>query len=357
VTQQNESSKTSTVERLSPATNDYIEILYHWQRYLAAAQLANAKNVLDVACGEGYGAEYLARFADRVCAVDLDGVTLKEARARYRRPNLAFAQASADELPFRSRAFDVATSFETIEHLPPDKQEPFVHELARVLKPGGVVLVSTPNKRRTEKFSEKNPYHLKEFYPEEFSALLARHFKHVDCWLQEINLATFSWNPNGAFPRRAPWATIGWTDGVYSPSERPIDGFLYVIAVCSNEPSGIAPDLDSVCFDVTRKPLESLSHDYLTRIDNRERQIADLQARVKRLETALDVTRFETGLRIAERDSRISALSTDLAVIRSSRSWRLVERYQHLMDRSAFGRMLRPIRNRIFKRPGLPERS
>jgi len=354
VSQQSEASEPQSVERLSPATNDYVEVLYHWQRYLTAGHLAGGKHVLDVACGEGYGADYLARFAERVCGVDIDAQAVKQARARYRRKNLFFEQGSAEKLPFADAAFDMATSFETIEHLPPGKQEPFLEEVLRILKPGGFLLISTPNKQRTEKFPEKNPYHLKEFYLDEFTSLLGRRFKHVDCWFQEINLATFSWSPAGQFPKQSAWNTIGWNEGLYAPSEGPISDFLYVIALCSNEPTSV--DLNSVCFDVTRRPLESLWSDYLSQIDRLKRVNQDLEAHVKRVETALAVSRFEHRTMATEKDASIAMLQGELAGIHASRSWKLVQGYQHMMDRSVVGRVLRPIRNRILKRPVLTDR-
>ena len=353
MTKQTRASAHTAVERLAPRTNDYTEILYHWQRYLLAGRLAAGKRIADVACGEGYGADHLAAFAQRVCAVDIDAATVKEARARYRRPNLSFQQGSADHLPFAAGTFDMITSFETIEHLVPDRQEPFLREVKRVLRPGGLLLISTPNKRRTEKFATKNPYHFKEFYLEEFVALLKEHFRSVDCWVQEINLAALSWKPGAESPRGAVWNTIRWIDGVYQPSDGTIGDFLYVMALCSDDASGTSSDLNSVCFDVTRKPLESLWHDHLVQIDEVQNRNRELEAHVKRVETALAVTRFEHRTMMEQSEGTIERLTQELAGIRSSRSWRLVEGYQHLMDRSLVGRVLRPIRNSVFKRPKL----
>jgi 2-polyprenyl-3-methyl-5-hydroxy-6-metoxy-1,4-benzoquinol methylase len=365
VTEQTETPAHTAVERLSPRTNDYTEILYHWQRYLLAGRLAAGKRVLDVASGEGYGADHLAAFAERVCGVDLDALAVKQALAKYRRPNLSFQQGSADRLPFAAGTFDLVTSFETIEHLVPEDHERFVAEVTRVLEPGGLLLISTPNKRRTEKFAEKNPYHLKEFYPEEFTSLLRRHFKHVTCWVQEINLAVFSWSPDREFPRGAPWISIRWNDGLYQPSGGAMGDFLYVVALCSDQPAATVSDLDSVCFDVTRTPLESMWHDHLTQIDDLKRRAAEkvqelrraaekvqeLEAHVKRGETALAAARFEARTILTEREALIGRLTHELAEIRGSRSWKLVEGYQHMMDRSRVGRILRPIRNRVFRRP------
>jgi ubiquinone/menaquinone biosynthesis C-methylase UbiE len=353
VRQETETVAHPAVERLSPDTTDYMEILYHWQRYLVAGRLARGKRIVDVASGQGYGADYLARSAERVCGVDLDPEAVKEARETYRRENLSFIRGSADRLPFASNTFDLATSFETIEHLPEETQRRLVEEIKRVLKPGGVLLISTPNKRRTEAFAQKNPYHLKEFYPEEFSAFLATHFQHVGCWVQEINLAAFSWRNGARGRRQAPWHSIAWRDGAYLPSDATMENYLYVIARCSDEDPGADVELQSVCFDVTGRTLESLWHDYLTQIDGLRRRVDDLAAESRRLETALAVARFESHMlrdEIAAREGVIESLRGELTEIRASRSWKLVEGYQHMMDRSLVGRVLRPIRDRVIGR-------
>jgi 2-polyprenyl-3-methyl-5-hydroxy-6-metoxy-1,4-benzoquinol methylase len=371
---QTETTPHKTVERLSPATDDYIEILYHWQRYLMTGHLVEGKQVLDAACGEGYGAEYLARFATRVCAVDVDGQTIKAAQTKYRRAHLHFQQGSIHQLPFAAETFDIATSFETIEHLPAEQQESFLGELMRVLKPGGLLLISTPNRRRTERFAEKNPHHLREFYLEEFTGFLKKYFKHVHCWFQELNLASFVWDPNGRSPMNVGSNRTEWSDGAYQASDGAMSDFLYVIAACSNDQGRSSADLHSVCFDVTRRPLESLWHDYLTQIDGLKTQIdglkrvaedareelrigkssiQDLETSVKQLRTALAVSRFESqtiARSASEREAMIATLRDELTRIQSSQSWKLVERYRQIVDGLPFGGILRPIRDRIFKR-------
>src|SRR5256885_10726930 len=89
----------------------------HWHRYLFAATFAASKDVLDAACGEGYGSSWLARHARSVIGLDLDAPTVAHARATYPTPNLRFETGSVVAMPFPDASFDCAVSFETLEHL------------------------------------------------------------------------------------------------------------------------------------------------------------------------------------------------------------------------------------------------
>ena len=123
------------------------EIWYeHWHRYVVARQLSPSCTVLDVACGEGYGAALVAETAGRVVGVDLSVDAIAHAKSRYgHQENPEFVVASCDKLPFPDASFDLAISFETIEHI--ETQKEFVSELLRVLRPDGVLVLSSPNKR------------------------------------------------------------------------------------------------------------------------------------------------------------------------------------------------------------------
>src|SRR5512141_2103183 len=89
----------------------------HWHRYVFAAQHVAGKDVLDAACGEGYGAAWLARHAKSVIGLDIDLPTVVAARAKYPVPGLRFEAGSVAAMPFADASFDCAVSFETLEHL------------------------------------------------------------------------------------------------------------------------------------------------------------------------------------------------------------------------------------------------
>lgn len=163
------------------------EIVYeHVHRYAFARRLVAGARVVDVACGEGYGAALLAGAAASVIGVDVDGPTIAAAQARYGgRPGLAFCHASGTALPFADASADVVVSFETIEHLPQRLQAGFVAELARVLRPGGLLVLSAPNRPEySEKRGYANPFHAHEHDRAELAALLAGAFPQQR-WLRQ----------------------------------------------------------------------------------------------------------------------------------------------------------------------------
>src|SRR5512142_3417824 len=133
-----------TGERFRPGPPGEIWI-GHWHRYHFAARWAAGRRVLDVACGEGYGSALLARSAARVTGVDVSQAAVAHARRTYAGlANLEFVQASCTRLPLADGSIDLAVSFETLEHIA--EQAQFMDELARVLAPSGVLVLSCPNK-------------------------------------------------------------------------------------------------------------------------------------------------------------------------------------------------------------------
>src|ERR1700754_392489 len=87
-----------TGERYLPEIGGDIE-LEHLHRYHWAAHFSQGKRVLDIACGEGYGSEILARSAAHVIGVDLSEDTVAHAEQKYRRNNLEFMVGSCDQIP------------------------------------------------------------------------------------------------------------------------------------------------------------------------------------------------------------------------------------------------------------------
>jgi len=155
----------------------------HVWRYLFAGGRVHSGKVLDVACGVGYGTDYLSRIhACRVFGVDLDRHSIAYARKHYQRANMIFLRGDALCLPFAADEFDAITSFETIEHLPIQLQEAFVAEAHRVLKPGGFFFCSTPNRDAGLKHID----HTREFLPAEFFEILGTSFSTVERFVQYL---------------------------------------------------------------------------------------------------------------------------------------------------------------------------
>jgi len=166
-----------TGERFVPEIEGNVA-LEHLHRYLIARELASGKVVLDVACGEGYGSAMLAEVGSRVVGVDISAETVAHARRRYTIENLEFYEGRADAVPLSEGSVDLVVSFETIEHH--DQHTNMMAEIRRVLRPGGLLIMSSPDKHEySDVPAYSNPFHVKELYLEEFESLLGRHFQNV----------------------------------------------------------------------------------------------------------------------------------------------------------------------------------
>lgn len=181
-----------TGERFTPEC--VREIWYeHWHRYALATRFAAGRRVLDAACGEGYGSALLAAHAREVVGVDISDEALAHARGRYAAPNLRFERGDATALAaFPDASFDLIVSFETLEHV--HAQEALVAGFARLLAPGGLLLLSSPDKRTySEVAGFANEFHVRELYREELDALLAPHFPARIVLGQKLLFQSVAW--------------------------------------------------------------------------------------------------------------------------------------------------------------------
>ncbi|HEX9337353.1 MAG TPA: class I SAM-dependent methyltransferase [Pseudonocardiaceae bacterium] len=142
----------------------------HEAAYAALAPHCAGALVLEAGCGEGYGADLLAGVATRVIAADYDEPASRHVRARY--PALDVLRTNLAVLPIRSATVDVVANFQVIEHL--WDQEGFLAECRRVLRPGGRLLITTPNRHTFSpgRDTPLNPYHTRELSADELSELL-----------------------------------------------------------------------------------------------------------------------------------------------------------------------------------------
>jgi 2-polyprenyl-3-methyl-5-hydroxy-6-metoxy-1,4-benzoquinol methylase len=166
---------TLTGERTLPGI---VEENYWFRRHEAAYRLlapyCMQATVLEVGCGEGYGAELLRQAgAHRVIAVDYARDVVTHVRGRY--PALAVVQANAVRLPCRTSSVDVVTAMQVVEHL--WEQPRFVRECARALRPGGRVLLTTPNRLTFP--ASTNTFHARELTAIELAELAAPYFDVV----------------------------------------------------------------------------------------------------------------------------------------------------------------------------------
>ncbi len=162
----------------------------HIHRYAFCVELARGKRVLDAACGQGYGSALLSETATHLVGVDRDPTTIARARQSYAGcSNALFMTADCAHLPFAEAEFDLVVSFETLEHV--ELQDQMLAEFARVLKPDGILVISTPNRPvYSPPGKPPNPYHVKELDVGEFAAALKKCFRHVRMLGQRFQLGS-----------------------------------------------------------------------------------------------------------------------------------------------------------------------
>ncbi len=153
-----------------PAENYWFrrhEAAYEWARGLLANRPGS--RLLEVGSGEGYGAARLARDHD-VIALDYDEQATDHARRRY--PELSVLRANLAALPVASAGVDVVVTLQVVEHVWDHAQ--FVTECRRVLAPGGLLVMSTPNRLTFSPGLQtpRNPFHTHEFTAPELGSLL-----------------------------------------------------------------------------------------------------------------------------------------------------------------------------------------
>lgn len=167
-------------------------------QYVFASRFVTGKVILDIACGMGYGTDFLSRQGAKIAVgADINIEAIQYAQVSYSQQNLFFLLNDAERLPFRSHLFDTVITLESIEHL--HNQQNFINECKRVLKPGGTLVCSTPSRechffitrylhehKRARQFLQKavrplykiaiNPYHLHELTIEELVNLVNKSF-------------------------------------------------------------------------------------------------------------------------------------------------------------------------------------
>lgn len=173
-----------TGERIVPGSTPVPVFREHQMRYVFAGGFVRDRVVLDVASGTGIGTHLLFKCGAKVCiGIELDHASVRQAASAYSVCN--FARGDAMQLCVGDEVVDVVVSFETIEHLPDPAQ--FLKECRRVLRPGGLLICSTPD-RTVYGWGWRNPYHVYEMSREEFRDLVEDLFGNCQLYGQkEVN--------------------------------------------------------------------------------------------------------------------------------------------------------------------------
>jgi O-antigen biosynthesis protein len=309
----------------------------HRGRYWWASRAGAGKDVLDAGCGTGYGMRLLAEGGARsVKGVDIDPDAVTEAAARFG-DSEAVLQGDLLDLPLPDASFDVVVCFEAIEHVA-DASRAF-GELRRVLRPGGLLLVSSPN---PDVYPAGNEHHVHEFAPEELAEAAQDLFANVASYRQHPWLATHiepvdvAANGNGAGARSTP-------PELRSTTTLEDRGEMYAIVAASDAP---LPTLGGLV--ALGSPLELRW--WSNHVANVEREahravaraMADEQAARQRLEQAngalLEAHQELARVPILEHRLREQIEATNrehakLVALEGSITWRLTARLRRLLRR------------------------
>ncbi len=198
-----------------PTAEGEVSVVFSRHRfaYEYAAAFAEGARVLDVGCGAGYGSGLLAARAAFVLGVDQDAGAVAYCRNRYEAPNVRFERADAAALPL-AEPFDLTISYQVIEHV--RDTGAFLDRLKQATRPGGRILVSTPNVRTFHAPGEGNPFHFSEMNYAQFERLIASRF--TDYQILGVDHARPS--RLRAWAQRLPFYRLGRLLGRRSPVKR-----------------------------------------------------------------------------------------------------------------------------------------
>lgn len=316
-----------TGERFVPTESG--EIRYeHMHRYAWAATLCSGKDVLDIACGEGYGSALIANDARSVIGVDISEAAVAHAQATYAKPNLRYQVGSATAIPLPDASVDIATSFETVEHLA--QQSEMLSELRRVLKPNGLLIISSPNKQvYSDDRNYVNEFHVKELYFDEFDALLKEQFPAVTYLGQRLVTGSMVLPLEG---KAAHYDALTLKGDSISGETAPVADIMYFVAVCGADAS-LLPSARSSMFVEEDIDLYSIAQRTLRWASALDKTAIELSERLGALQAEFD-ERTAWALKLNNESERRGEelsglrqrhgdLERTLALMRRSLSWRV----------------------------------
>jgi len=180
--------KRSTTERIiienyQSDQESYLLYLVHVATYKFSLSFVVGKKVLDYGCGSGYGTAFISDSCQQIIGIDVSTEAIAHASSHFRAPNLSYMlieRAEVAPLPFPDSSFDVVLSFQVIEHI--EDVSAYLREMDRVLAPGGLVIIATPD-RSTRLFSFQKPWniwHQREYTQKQLQGTLSEYFSFVN---------------------------------------------------------------------------------------------------------------------------------------------------------------------------------
>ncbi|TAM01264.1 MAG: methyltransferase domain-containing protein [Paraburkholderia sp.] len=343
----------------------------HLHRYGWAAQTVKGLHVLDIACGEGYGSAILAKYAKDVTGVDISHEAVEHAVARYGDvPNLSFRQGSATAIPLADASVDAVVSFETLEHL--TQHDEMLAEIHRVLKPGGFLILSSPNKKvYSDDRNFKNEFHVRELYFAELDALVKRYFSGVTYYGQRLATSSVILPEDR---QDAAYSALTLDQAGVTVRTPKLDAIMYFLAVCSKDAEHGQPRLEASVFFEEGCDLYSRQEELAvwanrqnSEIDARDKEIRRLQAEfadrtawalsldeeLQRLKSTRKgdssalLDRYDAIRHVQdELHAELGYFQGELARLQASTSWKITRPLRGLMRlvRGDFSSILQPLR-------------
>jgi 2-polyprenyl-3-methyl-5-hydroxy-6-metoxy-1,4-benzoquinol methylase len=321
-----------TGERCLPWMEDTQVIYEHLHRYYFASLFVADRDVLDVGCGEGYGAAILAESARNVVGVDVVSEVVEHARSAYPQENLQFEVASAVDLAcVPDHSVDVVVCFEVIEHV--HEQREVVATGRRVLRPDGLFLISTPDRVPYNDSREPNPFHVHELTAVELRELLTGTFRHVALWSQHFVIgSTLTATPKRAGTIDA--MAVVRRDATWHRATRSDD---YLVAVAAARPLPEVPAFSllddrtrSLVSDAVRNAVGSTQTHWQDIVDELEARWRESVAELDgRWQGAVDDLVRQLADSSSESDrlrERAESAEAEVARVTGSRSWRALQR-------------------------------
>lgn len=310
-----------TGERFIPTEQGAIR-LEHYHRYALVLDIVKGKKVLDIACGEGYGSSMIAQSARSVIGVDISHEAIEHASKIYAsQNNLKFLCSNASSVDLPDASFDVVVSFETIEHL--TEQQEMLAELRRVLRPDGILIMSSPNRPvYSDAADYHNEFHVKELDFQELDEILRSQFQTVQYYGQRLSIGSTIQPLNKSCPAYMAWQDDGHT---LTTGSGYVTDPVYFLAVCSSN-QYLLPTLNASIVHPT-------STDLIKHYVGFAKWAQSLDAEVKALRThgatqnqqiaSLNTEVVQRGQWAQRLEADLSAAQRQISEITQSNSWRL----------------------------------
>lgn len=314
-------------ERYLPEFKGTIE-LEHLHRYQLARTLTAGRDILDIACGEGYGADILAATAKSVVGIDISVEAVEHAKLCYRDPRILFRVGSATDIPIPDASVDMVVSFETIEHL--EDHDRMMQEFRRVLRPDGLLMISSPSKLEySDKPGYSNRFHVRELYTEEFVTLVSHHFTAIKLYGQKLSAASVIAHDADTAPFHF-FSGNGVRNGI--PEAR------YDLILASD---GNLPEIPHSAYEISGSPLQPYAAEAFQK--DAATQAGTLREATDRAQNALQAAALDTAAahELNKHLTHIITLTNDLL---GSKWWRMT-------------RHLRRWSNSLRKRRSLPKKQ